>query len=129
MISEQGPPELTVAEAMERLAADRETFVFFVNALTGRGNVIYRRYDGHYGLVTPAEANARTGLSRQRSGSTPRRIAASPRRERADASGPSQGQVTTNRPASSATSVPKAAQARRSRALIQAASSCSARRV
>lgn len=54
MISEQGPPELTVAEAMERLAADRETFVFFVNALTGRGNVIYRRYDGHYGLVTPA---------------------------------------------------------------------------
>ena len=27
--------------------------VFFVNAETGRGNVIYRRYDGHYGLITP----------------------------------------------------------------------------
>ena len=29
-------------------------FVFFGNAASGRGNVIYRRYDGHYGLIEPA---------------------------------------------------------------------------
>jgi len=29
-------------------------FLFFENAATGRGNVIYRRYDGHYGLIEPA---------------------------------------------------------------------------
>jgi hypothetical protein len=28
--------------------------LFFVNAATGRGNVIYHRYNGHYGLITPA---------------------------------------------------------------------------
>lgn len=29
-------------------------FLFFVNADSGRGNVIYLRYDGHYGLIEPA---------------------------------------------------------------------------
>jgi hypothetical protein len=48
------PPELTVDEAIERMNADGEPFVFFGNAVTGRGNVVYRRYDGHYGLITPA---------------------------------------------------------------------------
>ncbi|WP_157536105.1 hypothetical protein [Kitasatospora mediocidica] len=24
------------------------------DAATGRGNVLYHRYDGHYGLITPA---------------------------------------------------------------------------
>jgi ribosomal subunit interface protein len=28
-------------------------FLFFVNAQTGRGNVIYLRFDGHYGLIEP----------------------------------------------------------------------------
>lgn len=52
--SSQHPPELTLAEAEERLDAGHERFVFFVNTETGRGNVVYRRYDGHYGLITPA---------------------------------------------------------------------------
>ena len=30
-------------------------FVFFVDPETRRGQVLYRRYDGHYGLVTPVE--------------------------------------------------------------------------
>jgi ribosomal subunit interface protein len=47
-------PELDVDEATERLDTSRERFVFFLNVETGRGNVIYRRYDGHYGLITPA---------------------------------------------------------------------------
>jgi hypothetical protein len=53
-IDEATPAELTVPEAMQRLDANGERFVFFANATTGRGNVVYRRYDGHYGLITPA---------------------------------------------------------------------------
>jgi hypothetical protein len=46
-------PELRVDQAIERLDAGAEPFVFFVDPTTGRGNVAYRRYDGHYGLITP----------------------------------------------------------------------------
>ncbi len=52
-ISRQLPPVLTVDEAIERLNAGGERFVFFANASTGRGNVVYLRYDGHYGLLDP----------------------------------------------------------------------------
>lgn len=46
-------PVLTLDGAVEQLAeADR--FVFFADAVTGRGCVVYRRYDGHYGLLTLA---------------------------------------------------------------------------
>jgi cold shock CspA family protein/ribosome-associated translation inhibitor RaiA len=48
------PASLTVPEAIDRLDAAHEPFVFFANAATGQGNVVYRRYDGHYGLITPA---------------------------------------------------------------------------
>lgn len=30
-------------------------FVLFRNLETGRANVVYRRYDGHYGLIVPAD--------------------------------------------------------------------------
>ena len=30
-------------------------FLFFVNEHTGRGNVIYLRFDGHYGLIEPLD--------------------------------------------------------------------------
>jgi hypothetical protein len=29
-------------------------FMYFTNAASDRGNVIYMRYDGHYGLIEPA---------------------------------------------------------------------------
>ncbi len=45
-------PRLTVAEAKQRLDAAAWPFVFFVNPVIGRGAVLYRRYDGHYGLVS-----------------------------------------------------------------------------
>ncbi|MFH8384683.1 HPF/RaiA family ribosome-associated protein [Kitasatospora sp. NPDC018058] len=48
-------PELTVAEAADRLGLAGGPFVFFTDTATGRGNVLYHRYDGHYGLITPAE--------------------------------------------------------------------------
>lgn len=44
---------LSVAEARQWLDATTEPFVFFRSAETGRGGVLYRRYDGHYGLITP----------------------------------------------------------------------------
>lgn len=53
-LSSQPAPELTVAEAKQRLDLTGWPFVFFADARTGRGNVIYHRYDGHYGLITPA---------------------------------------------------------------------------
>jgi hypothetical protein len=47
-------PSLTTDEAVERLDAGGERFVFFVDADSRRGNVVYHRYDGHYGLITAA---------------------------------------------------------------------------
>ncbi len=53
-VSELPIPRLQAADAVERLNASGAPFVFFVNVATGRGNVLYRRYDGHYGLLRPA---------------------------------------------------------------------------
>jgi ribosomal subunit interface protein len=39
--------------AVAEMDALNHRFLFFENAATGRGNVIYRRYDGHYGLIEP----------------------------------------------------------------------------
>ena len=47
-------PVLTVADAVERLRAGGARWLFFTEADTGRGNVLYERFDGDYGLVTPA---------------------------------------------------------------------------
>ena len=47
-------PTLSVAAAAERLGVTEEPFVFFVDAATGHGSVLYHRYDGHYGQLVPA---------------------------------------------------------------------------
>jgi hypothetical protein len=54
-LSGQPAPRLSLAEAEQRLDVGGRPFVFFVDPETGRGNVLYHRYDGHYGLITPAE--------------------------------------------------------------------------
>jgi ribosomal subunit interface protein len=46
------PIDLQAAVAEMNTVSHR--FLFFENEATGRGNVIYRRYDGHYGLIEPA---------------------------------------------------------------------------
>lgn len=48
------PPELTVEEAATRLEMVGQPFVFFRDTVLGRGCVLYHRYDGHLGLITPA---------------------------------------------------------------------------
>lgn len=52
--SDVRPSRLTLAEATRRLDTSGERRVFFENAETGRNNVVYMRYDGHYGLIEPA---------------------------------------------------------------------------
>jgi hypothetical protein len=45
-------PTLTVEEAIEQLSASGGRFVFFAGSQSRQGCVVYRRYDGHYGLIT-----------------------------------------------------------------------------
>ncbi|WP_432839575.1 sigma 54 modulation/S30EA ribosomal C-terminal domain-containing protein [Dactylosporangium sp. CA-092794] len=47
-------PVLTPADAAARMAEGWLPFLFFTDPATGRGNLVYRRYDGGAGLVTPA---------------------------------------------------------------------------
>ncbi len=54
-ISSAPVPHLSIADAIAQLDATGQAFVFFVSTETGRGNLIYHRYDGHYGLITPGE--------------------------------------------------------------------------
>lgn len=53
-ISAQPAPRLTVDEAIERIGLLGLPFLFFVDTARDRGSVLYHRYDGHYGLITPA---------------------------------------------------------------------------
>ncbi|MFR9802343.1 HPF/RaiA family ribosome-associated protein [Pseudonocardia sp. RS010] len=53
-VSPHPPPALTTVEACERLGLLLLPFLFFLDADRGRGAVLYRRYDGHYGVITPA---------------------------------------------------------------------------
>jgi ribosome-associated translation inhibitor RaiA len=47
-------PVMPLGKAVDLLDASGMPFTFFVDAQTRRGNVLYRRYDGHYGLIEPA---------------------------------------------------------------------------
>jgi ribosome-associated translation inhibitor RaiA len=49
------PPSLELDGARELLDVGELPFVFFIEPQTRRGRVIYRRYDGHYGLIVPSD--------------------------------------------------------------------------
>jgi RNA polymerase-binding transcription factor DksA/ribosome-associated translation inhibitor RaiA len=51
-------PGLSLDDAVERLEAGGEPFVAYLDGETGRARVLYRRYDGNYGLVTTPEEPA-----------------------------------------------------------------------
>jgi hypothetical protein len=53
-LDERPAPRATLAEARRRFELTDEPFVFFRDASSGRGHALYRRYDGHDGLVAPA---------------------------------------------------------------------------
>ena len=50
------PPTLSLEDATQLLDDGDLPFLFFVDPETGRGQVLYRRYDGHYGLIVPSDA-------------------------------------------------------------------------
>lgn len=51
---DRGPaPALLLDDALERLNAGGERFVFFTDPQSRRGKLVYLRYDGHYGLIEP----------------------------------------------------------------------------
>ena len=54
-VSPQPAPRLSVDDAEERLGLLGLPFLFFVDDASGRGCVLYHRYDGHYGLITPPD--------------------------------------------------------------------------
>ena len=47
-------PRLTLDDARDRLDLWGLPFVFFEDPDIDRGSALYHRYDGHYGLITPA---------------------------------------------------------------------------
>lgn len=53
-VSDQPAPHLSIEEATARMAVWDRPFLFFRDAATHRGAVLYHRYDGHYGLISPA---------------------------------------------------------------------------
>lgn len=52
-VDERPAPVLSLADAVARLDATDQRFLFFADPATGLGRVLYRRYDGHYGLIAP----------------------------------------------------------------------------
>ncbi|HYB47971.1 MAG TPA: sigma 54 modulation/S30EA ribosomal C-terminal domain-containing protein [Streptosporangiaceae bacterium] len=52
----RGRPTVGIAaHFVARLEAAGQHFLFFVNPETGRDNLIYDRYDGHYSLIGSAD--------------------------------------------------------------------------
>lgn len=47
-------PTMTEAEARESLDASGRRWLFHVEPASGRGRIMYRRFDGNYGLILPA---------------------------------------------------------------------------
>lgn len=48
-------PSISVDDAIERLGLSDEDFIFFQDTEDKMPRVLYRRYDGHYGLVEPGD--------------------------------------------------------------------------
>jgi ribosome-associated translation inhibitor RaiA len=71
-LDESRPPRLRINDAVEWLDAYADPFVFFAEWNTGRGAVLYRRYDGNYGLLGPlGSEQAASGETPETHGSAP----------------------------------------------------------
>lgn len=57
-VNETPAPTITVTEAVSRLNMSDMPFVYFQDSDNDLASVLYRRYDGHYGLIVPSN----TGL-------------------------------------------------------------------
>jgi hypothetical protein len=55
VVSAEEAPRLTLRQAQDRLGDATAEFLFFCDEQTGRGCALYRRCDGHYGLLVPGD--------------------------------------------------------------------------
>ncbi|WP_432969007.1 hypothetical protein [Dactylosporangium sp. CA-233914] len=58
-VNPRRPPVLSQQDAAARLADGWLPFLFFTDSATGRGNLVYRRYDAGAGLVRPGKVPSR----------------------------------------------------------------------
>ncbi|WP_433685302.1 sigma 54 modulation/S30EA ribosomal C-terminal domain-containing protein [Nocardia sp. CA-119907] len=56
-VSPRPPPVLSEDTAVERLCEHGLPFLFFTDPADGRGHLLYRRYDGDLGLISPNPAD------------------------------------------------------------------------
>lgn len=54
VVNPRRAPVLTEAAAVKRVCAAQLGFLFFCDPSSGRGRLLYPRYDGNLGLITPA---------------------------------------------------------------------------
>jgi len=53
-VNEAEAPSIAVADAVSLLNSSDMPFVFFRDRDRGKASILYRRYDGHYGLLIPS---------------------------------------------------------------------------
>lgn len=53
-VNEAEAPSIALADAVSLLNSSDMPFVFFRDRDRGRAGILYRRYDGHYGLLVPS---------------------------------------------------------------------------
>ena len=53
IVNSRPTPTLTEAPAVDRLCGHGLRFLFFTDPAAGRGQLLYPRYDGNLGLITP----------------------------------------------------------------------------
>jgi ribosomal subunit interface protein len=51
----RGPEPRSLEDVIAEMNELNHRFLYFVDAASGRGRVIYLRYDGHYGLIEPRD--------------------------------------------------------------------------
>lgn len=56
-------PRISLSQARKDLGTLEAPFLFFTDEATGRGNVLYRRYDGDFGLILPPRETPSAALS------------------------------------------------------------------
>lgn len=58
-VNETPAPTISVSEAVSHLNISDMPFVYFEDSALGQASVLYRRYDGHYGLIVPSTVDGR----------------------------------------------------------------------
>jgi hypothetical protein len=53
VLSSHPVPALSIDEVISQLEATGQRYLFYASTTDHRGNVVYHRYDGHYGLIAP----------------------------------------------------------------------------